>query len=235
MSVNLASVVICFQEGMKYLNITLGLTIVAVIVGILVGGVIAIVRVFKVPFLGKIFSLFVTVYSGIPIVVSLMIFNLIYITKFNSWMKNIGSELTTREVSNIWVAVLAISLLAIVHISEAIRGAFMSIDIGQYEAGYTVGMTKIQTIRRIIIPQVIPVVIPLICTNTIGIMKSTSIVMAIGVMELLNGSVLPCQKTYSFLEGYIAAAIIYWGITIILSRMANYLENNIGNFRRSVV
>lgn len=234
MTVNLESLAECFKAGLQYLPVTLGLTVIAVCIGVVFGGLIAMARVFRIPFLGRFFDVFITVYSGIPMVVALMIFNLVYLTQFNDWMKAIGSNLTTKEVSNIWVAGLAISLLALVHISEAIRGAFASVDPGQYEAGYTVGLTKWQTIRRIIIPQVIPVAVPVLCTNTIGIMKSTSIVMAIGVMELLNGSILPCQKTYSFLEGYLAAALIYWALSIALSYLAKYLEEHLGKFRRKL-
>lgn len=230
MTISIESLITCFKGGISYLPITLGVTLLAVAIGVLVGGIIAIIRVFKVPVISQILAVIITIYAGIPMVVSLMVFNLIYITKFSATV----TQFMTPESASLIVGIFTVSLLAIVHISEAIRGGFNSVDNGQYEAGYSVGLTRMQTVRRIIIPQVIPVVAPVICTNAIGLMKATSILMLIGVMELLNGAILPCQKTYSFLEGYIAAGVIYWVIAILLSKLAKYLEKNLGKYRRSI-
>ena len=110
----------------------------------------------------------------------------------------------------------------------------MSIDTLQFEAGHAIGLSRMQTLRRIIIPQVIPVAIPGLINNMVGIIKGTSLVMAIGVMEVMNASIIPCSRTYSFLEGYVAAALIYWGFTLVIETAAKALEKKMKKFRREV-
>jgi L-cystine transport system permease protein len=117
---------------------------------------------------------------------------------------------------------------------ESIKGAFFSVDKGQYEAGYSVGLTRIQTLRRIIIPQVLPVALPMLTNNIVGTIKGSSIVMVIGITEVLAGSVIPSSKTYSFFEGYIAAALIYWGFTILVETVAVNIEKRGDKYRRNI-
>ncbi len=118
-------------------------------------------------------------------------------------------------------------------ISEAIRGALLSIDKGQDEAGYSVGLTKVQTIRRIIIPQMIPAAIPTLINHVVGLIKASSVVMAIGIIEIVAGATIPSSRTYSFFEGYVAAAVIYWAFTIMIEYLAKVLRRHTGRFRRN--
>jgi L-cystine transport system permease protein len=117
---------------------------------------------------------------------------------------------------------------------ESIKGAFLSVDKGQYEAGYSIGLTRLQTLKRIIIPQMVPVAIPMLTNNMIGIIKGSSIAMAIGITEVLGGSVIPCSTTYRFLEGYVAAAFIYWGFTVTIEKIAKIIEKRADRYRRKL-
>ena len=94
----------------------------------------------------------------------------------------------------------------IVYLSESIHGAYSSIPKGQYESAYSVGFTEFQTLKKIIIPQIIPVVLPSLTSHIVGAIKNTSIVMVVGVYDVLNAALKPCMYTYSFIEGYIAAS-----------------------------
>lgn len=234
MNFNLAHFNESLVYGLKYLPNTLRLVFVPLAIGLILGTVIALVRVYKVPVLCKLLAVFVTVYQGVPIVVALMIYNLVFMLKFNDLASLLHLKKSISDVDNIWVGIFALSLMAVCSISEAIRGALLSIDNGQNEAGYSVGLTKIQTIKRIILPQMVPVAIPMLINNVVGLIKGSSVVMAIGIVEIVAGATIPSSRTYSFFEGYVAAAIIYWVFTIVIEYLAQRLKQYTGKFRRNL-
>lgn len=224
----------CLISGIKYVPNSLKLVILPLVIGFLIGTVIALIRVYKVPFWGKALGVFVAVYQGVPIVVALMIYNLVFTLKFNDAAHFLHLHTTIANVDNIWVGIFALTLMDITNMTESIRGALLSVDKGQYEAGYSVGLTRVQTLKRIILPQMIPVAIPLLTNNIIGAIKGSSVVMAIGITEILAGSVIPCSKTYSFFEGYVAAAVIYWILTIAIEKIAKVIEKRGNRYRRKL-
>ncbi len=234
MNFNLAHFNESLIYGLKYLPNTLRLVFIPLVIGLFLGTVIALVRVYKVPALDKLLAVFVTVYQGVPIVVALMIYNLVFMLKFNDLANLLHLKKSISDVDNIWVGIFALSLTAVCSISEAVRGALLSIDKGQNEAGYSVGLTKIQTIERIIIPQMIPVAIPMLINNVVGLIKASSVVMAIGIVEIVAGATIPSSRTYSFFEGYVAAAIIYWVFTMVIEFLAQRLKQYTGKFRRNL-
>jgi len=210
----------CVVSGLAYLPNTLIMAVSAVALGLLFGTVIAVIRFFKVPVLAKVLSVFVTIYNGVPLIVALMIYNLLFLLCFDNIAIALGLSLRAATVPVIWVGVFTLMLSATCMMSEAIRGALMSIDKGQFEAGYAVGMGVFPVLFRIVLPQVVPVAIPMLLNTLIGMIKGTSVVMTIGITDVLNGALIPCQRSYSFLAGYIAAAAIYWLLSIVIERAA---------------
>jgi L-cystine transport system permease protein len=95
-----------------------------------------------------------------------------------------------------------------------------------------VGLTKLQTLRRIILPQLVSVAIPNLMNNIVGVIKSTSLVSAVGITELIGGSLIPSGVTYSFVEGYTAAGLIYWGFTIVVLFFAGKIEKRFKCYRK---
>lgn len=221
-------------SGLRYLPYTLKLVFLPLALGLVFGTIIALIRVYKVPVLDKLLALFVTVYQGIPIVVALMIYNLLFILKFNTIASALHIHKSIKDVDTIWVGIFALSLMVICSMSEVIRGALLSVDPGQDEAGSSVGLTKVQTIRRIILPQMLSVAIPSLINNIVGLIKGSSIAMTIGIAEVLTGALIPCSRTYTFFEGYVAAALIYWVFTIFIEYLAGVCENHIGRYRRKI-
>ena len=199
--------------AIPYIPVTLAIAAIPLILGLIIGSIIAIIRIYKVPVLSQILHFFITFYSGIPSMVSLLLFNLIYITQF-----------TPVKYGGLIVVLLVFTLERIVYLSETIRSAFLAIPKGQYEAAYSAGFTEFQTLRKIIIPQVIPVAIPPLTSHIVGAVKNTSIVMVVGVYDVLNSALKPCMDTYSFIEGYIAAALIFWVINALIEFAFSKIE-----------
>lgn len=221
-----------FISSLNYLPRTIELILIPLLIGIIIGTFIALIRVYKIPVLSQFFSCFIPVYQGIPIVVALLIYNLLYLMKCDDILKFFHSSKTIADVDSIFVGLFALSLMMICNISEVVRGALLSIDKGQNEAAYAVGLSQVQTIRRIILPQILPVAIPMMVNNTVGLIKATSIVYAVGITEVLSGALVPASKGYTFFEGYLAAAFVYWILTVFVEVAYKYAEKKSGKFRR---
>ena len=203
----------CILSGIRFIPVTLKLALIPLFIALILGTLIALARIFKVPVIEKVFKVIVTVYSGIPLMITLLIFHLIYLNFFKHG--NNGTML---------LAYFTFTIGRTIVVSESIRGAFLSIPKGQYEAAYACGFSTFKTLKTIIIPQVIPVALPALTNNTLGSIKNTSIVMILGIVDILNGSTIPCADTYSYVEGYVAAAIIYWVINAVVETLLVSLE-----------
>lgn len=224
----------CFFSGIKYIPTTLLLAVVPLAIGIIFGTIIALIRVYHVPVLDKFFAVFITIYQGVPAIVALMIYNLIFIYTFDDFCAALHLPFTIRDVNSIWIGILGLTLMQTTYISEIIRGALLSIDKGQTEAAYSVGLTKLQTIRRIIIPQMIPVAFPGMTNMVIGGIKATVLVVAVGGTEIMNGTLIPATLVYANLEGYIVAAGIYWALTAVIETLMHRAELHVGKFRKTI-
>lgn len=235
MDFSIKNLIESLKFGFSYLGVTVKLTIISVILGMILGLIIAVVRHYKIPVLSQVFAGFITIYQGIPLMVALLIYNLLFSACFDDIATALHLPITARDVDVIIVGYFALSLFAMTTTSESFRGALSSIDRTQFEAGYSVGLSKIQTLRRIILPQMIPVAIPSLINNIVGIIKGTSLVTAIGIVEVMGGSIIPCSVTYSFVEGYTAAALIYWMFTLVIECIAKYIEKFTKRYRKGVV
>ena len=225
----------CLISGLKYLPNTLLMTFIPVITGLIIGAFVAILQLYRVTFISQLLSIIITIYNGIPFVLTLMLLNTFHTLNFNKIAKilHINADITT--VNKIWIGIIVLSLMNIALMSEALRGAFESINKFQYEAGYAIGLTTFQTLRRIIIPQVIPLAVPILINNITLVLKTSAIAFSLGIFEVYNGSILPCNITYSFLEGYVAAGIIFWLLSIIIESIGRIIEQNSSKFNKNIV
>lgn len=232
MQFNFENFIECLVSGFSFLPVTAKLALFTFVIGGFLGFVTAVVQNYKIPVLSQILAAFVTLYSGLPVVVAMLIYYLIFTVKFNDFASFLGLNLTVADVDLIVVAYFALILYALCNTTETFRGALKSIPVNQYEAGYSVGLTRLQTFRRIIMPQMIPAAIPTLINNIVGIIKSTSLVTAVGIIEVTSGSLFPCAVTYSYVEGYAAAGVVYWVFTIVVLFAASKIEKRTKSYRR---
>jgi L-cystine transport system permease protein len=230
MSFSFQGLLECLASGIKYLPNTLLMTFMAVALGLIFGFLIAMARYLKIPVLSQFLAAFVVIYNGIPVILAMMIYNLIFLIKFDSFAASLGLNLTTADVPTVWVGAFTLGMSCMCYMSESIRGALLSVNRGQFEAGYSVGMNTPQIMRRIVVPQIVPVVMPMLLNSLIGTLKGTSVVIVIGIMDVLNGALIPCHVTYSFLVGYVAAALIYWVLTLIIEGCTRILRSRTDRF-----
>jgi L-cystine transport system permease protein len=223
----------CLHASFLKIPVTLGIASVALLLGLLLGTPIALVRVFKVRVLDLVFTILVAVVKAIPVNLIILIAGLWFNSNFNLIARTLGFSITVADVNKVYVAIFAMSIAAIALISESVRGALMSVPIGQYEAGYAAGLTGFQTLRRIVMPQAFLVLIPTLIGNINSLIKLSALVILVGVQDVLNAGLKVASSYYCYLEAYMAAAVIYWAISIICIQAGKLTERNLGRYRRS--
>lgn len=211
----------------KYLLSGLGttflITFFAVIIGIALGFLVAIIRstadkTGKLGFPNAICKLYLTIIRGTPVMVQLLIiFYIIF-----------GSVFIDKRIA----AVLAFGINSGAYVAEIVRSGIMSIDLGQMEAGRSLGFNYAQTMRHIIMPQALKNVLPALANEFIVLLKETSICGYIGLMDLTRGGDIIRSRTFSPFMPLIAVALIYLTIVMILSAFVNRLERRLRTSER---
>lgn len=187
----------------------------AVIIGILIGTIISIIRYTykvkkKLKILNFISKIYVTIIRGTPSLLQLMI---LYYIIFR-----------TSSINSVVVGILAFGINSGAYCSEILRSGFESIDDGQMEAGLSLGLTYMQTLIHIIIPQVIKNSLPSMGNEFITLIKETSIAGYIGIVDLTRASDIIASRTYDYFFPLILVAAIYLSMTLVLSKLLKSLE-----------
>ena len=206
-------------EGLKN---TLLIALGAVLIGIILGLIAAISNnvyksTGKLKLLAQIAKGYVTVIRGTPSTLQLMI---IYYVIFKQTSINI-----------VLVGIIAFGINSGAYVAEIIRAGINSIDKGQWEAGYSLGLSYPQVISKIIMPQSIKNILPALGNEFITLVKETSIGAYIGIVELTKASDIIASRTYDYFFPLILIAIIYLIITVCLSKLINKMEVRLNNAR----
>lgn len=202
---------------LKYSGVTLKLSILAVFFGLLLAFIIALVTVAKIPILSSFFKLYISFFRGTPLMAQLfcLYFGIIPL------IRNI------IQIESFQAALIILSLASSAYMAESLRAAILSINKGQMEAANSVGMTYIQSMFYIILPQAIKVAIPTLFSSFINIVKDTSLVFAIGVKEMMAQAQLEGSSGYRYLEAYVCVLFVYWGITAVMGKIQKHLEERL--------
>lgn len=194
---------------------TIIMAIFAVLIGIIIGLLIAIIRNSyetnkKLKILNTIAKTYVSLVRGTPVLLQLMI---IYYIIFASVNINI-----------VLVGIIAFGLNSAAYVSEIIRAGITSIDKGQLEGGRALGLTYKETMKLVILPQAIKNVIPALGNEFITLLKETSVAGYIGIIELTKAGDIISSRTYNYFFPLILTAIIYLIMTLGLSSIIKKLE-----------
>ncbi|MGE9942209.1 amino acid ABC transporter permease [Lachnospiraceae bacterium HCP28S3_F9] len=200
------------------LGITLQVTFFAVLIGIVLGFLVAVVRstcdkTGKLKILNAICKLYLTVIRGTPVVVQLLI---IYFVIFGS-----------MDISKVIVAVMAFGLNSGAYVAEIFRSGIMSVDSGQFEAGRSLGFNYAQTMMYIIMPQAFKNVLPALGNEFIVLLKETSVSGYIALQDLTKGGDIIRSRTYDAFMPLIAVALIYLAMVLIFTKLVNILERRL--------
>ena len=195
------------------------LTLVAMIGGIVLGTLLALMRLSNKPWLVMPATIYVNTMRSIPLVMVILWFFLLIPLLIGRPM---GAELS---------AMITFTLFEAAYYSEIMRAGIQSVPKGQVHAGYAVGMTYSQTMQLIILPQAFRNMLPVLMTQTIILFQDTSLVYAIGAYDLLKGFEIAGKNFNRPVETYLVAAVLYFVICFSLSMLVRRLQSKIAIIR----
>lgn len=204
------------------LRTTLIISFCAGLIGIFLGFLFAVIRVANdrnderkvgIRILNAIVKVYLTIFRGTPMMVQLLI---MYYVIF-----------ATVKANPIMTAVIAFGLNSGAYVAEAIRAGIMSVEIGQFEAGRSLGFTYGQTMIHIILPQAVKNALPAICNEFIALLKESSIVGYIGLIDLTKAGDIIRSNTYEAFMPLIAVALVYLVIVMFLTSLVGRLERRL--------
>lgn len=203
---------------LKGLGNTLLITILAAIMGVVLGFLVAIVRSTHdktggCKLLDPLCRLYLTVIRGTPTMIQLLIINFVVFGSAN--------------VNGIIVGAIAFGLNSGAYVAEIFRSGIMSVDQGQFEAGRSLGLNFKQTMWLIIMPQAFKNVLPALANEFITLLKETSIIGMIGMMDLTRGASIIQSRTYQPFMPLIAAALIYLVLVMLMTKLVSRMERRL--------
>ena len=217
-----------WRSLLKGLGATLQITFFALLIGLVIGVIVAAVRStydknredmarFLMRVANGICNVYLAIVRGTPVVVQLMIF---YFVIF-SFSRN-----------GVMIAIIAFGINSGAYVAEIFRAGITSIDAGQFEAGRSLGFNYVQTMTHIIIPQAFKNVLPTLCNEFIVLLKETSVAGYVGVVDLTKAGDMIRGRTFSAFMPLIAVALIYLVLVIVLTALVRRLERRLNKSER---
>jgi His/Glu/Gln/Arg/opine family amino acid ABC transporter permease subunit len=201
---------------------TIQIAFVATVIGVVIGAIVAIIRVFnkqtgKLRVLSMICEIYTTVIRGTPVVVQLLItYNIVF-----AW--------STQAVL---IGMIGFGLNSGAYVAEIMRGGINAVDIGQTEAGRSLGLSSVTTMKSIVLPQAIKNVLPSIGNEFISLLKETSVIGFLGVIDLTKAAERVISRTMDVYFPYLSIALVYLAVVYGLNYLFKLLERRLAKSDR---
>ena len=193
-------------------GVTIQITVLSTAIGFVIGLIVGVARISNLRLLRMLAEVYVEFFRGTPLLVQIFLFYFAL------------PVITGQRIDPFIAAISACGINSGAYVAEIFRAGIQSIDEGQMEAGRSLGMTWLQTMRYIIVPQASKRVIPPLGNEFIAMLKDSSLVSVIGFEELTRRGQLIIAKTYGSFEIWMSVAVIYLVMTLTISRFVAYLE-----------
>lgn len=213
-----------FFEIVQWAPITLGITLFSFVASFIIAIVVALIRIYRIKAIAYFCDFYVSFIRGTPLI--LHIFLVLYGLPrlFDFLAATIHFPLDGKSLSTLTFLLIALSINGGAYLSEVVRSGILAVDKGEIEAAQSIGMTQVQVMRRVIIPQALVVCLPLICNSFIGMLQGSSLAYFIGVREMTVTSYMLGGNYWKYFEAFVAAALVYWIIAIIIEQSMLFLE-----------
>lgn len=206
-----------FGQFLSYIGsgtvLTVGVTLIALPAGLLIGTILALLYVYGGKVAARAMNLYSTVFRGIPPIVLLFIL-------FFAVTRGIN-------LSAFWAGSLSLGVVSSAYQMEIVRGALLSVSGDQLMAARAVGLSRLQAIRYVVLPQAVRLAIPPWSNEAAIVIKDSSLVYALGVPEILRRAQLIGASSQRYLLAYLSAAVIYFVLVYATTRLLNLLEQKL--------
>lgn len=198
--------------------VTIQVSVVSIIFSMILGGIAGTVRYSNIPILSKVVGIIVDIIRNLPLLL------IIFFTYFA--LPQIGIKLNI-----FWAAVAALTIFESAMLSEIFRAGLNAVPSGQTEAGMSSGLTYVQTLTMIVMPQAFKSMLPAILSQLISLIKDTSLAVIISLPELThNAKIIYGQNTNYVIPMFIAMTVMYFVVCYLLSVVSNILETSKYNY-----
>lgn len=202
---------------LKYLPLTLKMACIGMLAALVLASLLAVVRVLKVPVLNALTIVFISFFRGTPLLVQLFL--------FYYGLPQVMAFLT--QIDGVTATILGLTLHFAAYMAESIRAAIVGVDRSQTEAALSIGMTNVQLMRRIVLPQAARVAAPTLMNYFVDMIKSTSLAFTLGVTELMGATQKEAASSFLYFESFIMVAIVYWVMVEGLSFVQRWMEKRL--------
>lgn len=203
-----------FPLVLSALGITAEIAALSIVFTLLLSVLIAVVRYYKIPVLSQFFSLFITVFRATPLVVELFMIYFALPCLFKPM----------QAMTAVQASVLSLTLNTAAFMAENFRAALDAVDKGQLEACYSLGMTRGQAMRRVILPQAFVIAVPSMGNHCIGIIKGTALAFTVGVTDMMGVAKMEAALNLRFFEAYLCVSIVYIALVLTIERLLHCVE-----------
>jgi polar amino acid transport system permease protein len=216
-----------FWGILKFLPTTLELTVVSMIGGLVLGFLLAILKMKRIPVINQLIALFISLLRGTPIIVQLYVtyFGIPIALKYYNYYA--GTDYNTAGIPAILFAFVALSLNTAAYNAVTVQSALEAVNKGEIEAAAALGMTGFQRMRRIIIPEAVELALPSLGNTLIGLVKGTSLAFSCAVVEMTAQAKIIGGRDYRYFEAYVALSIIYWLVVIVMEQVMRVIIKSV--------
>lgn len=207
-----------FFIALSGVPITLLVTIVALLIALPLGFLLALTRINQVPVLNWFSRIYVSFVRGTPIIIQIFIVYASVPLILSLFFEKYNININVYNINPIWYAFIVFSFSTTAILIEVFRSALSTVNKGQLEAAQSVGLSNFQAYRRIVIPQALVVALPNICTATVNLIKATSLGYAMSLQEITLKAKVAANVGYNYVEAYIDIFLVY----IILCSLVEY-------------
>ncbi|MET0959601.1 MAG: amino acid ABC transporter permease [Psychrobacillus psychrotolerans] len=207
-----------FFVALSGVPITLLVTIVALLIALPLGFLLALTRINQVPVLNWFSRIYVSFVRGTPIIIQIFIVYASVPLMLSLFFERYNININVYDINPIWYAFIVFSFSTTAILIEVFRSALSTVNKGQLEAAQSVGLSNFQAYRRIVIPQALVVALPNICTATVNLIKATSLGYAMSLQEITLKAKVAANVGYNYVEAYIDIFLVY----IILCSLVEY-------------
>jgi len=219
------------QVIVQAIPMTLLIAITPLFVGLIIGLIVTFIRQGNNRILKIIVNFYVSFYRGTPVIMHIFIIYFGFPLFFETYF-----DIALHTVPIVVFVIIALSLNASAFLAEIIRSGVMSVDNGQIEAAYSLGMTTFDVYRRIIFPQAFVTVIPNLTNIIVAFLHSSSIAFLVSVQEMTGAANIIASSNLKYLEAFIAVGLVYWILSILIEFSANKMESKLTkHLKRGVV
>ena len=221
MNPNIEYILLVFREMLPALPQTLWICLLSFGLSVALALFVTVVDFFQVPVLRRVCNFYVSFFRGTPLVAQLFLFYFGLPSICQVFM----------AITKLQAVVLGLGFNAGAYMRESFRGAILSVDKGQLEAAYSIGMSDMKVMWRIILPQAVVVAIPSLVNNLVDILKGSSLAFTVGVIDITAAAKLRASANFKYFHAYLALMFLYWVLVLALERGQAVLEKRLARNR----